>query len=776
MPLPADSGPSQRRDPSGVGEDGACPAGDGGPPGPDGRRGAALDGGRWLLRWELKRRVADITTEMEFIAREAHQLSQKRFVNPAAMSITVNEQERMMLHENHLKRLQDIVQRHCLPVLKNLINHKWAFPFNHPVDISKYHDYLNYVEKPMDLGTVKAHINSYRNPEELRVDVQTVFDNAEKYNPVGSDVKKMSDVLEEKFHERWNRVVVPKLEEEERALVNEEAALKQSKAGLMIMRAEGDVDHCCGVLLQRLEKLVERIQYCQCLAACACGVMSSKERVRLGWELATLPADHFQRAANLLMSRHPGLMATMKENTVQLDLEEMDALTLRQLQDFVRQCKKSRRRVAQSDQGSDINGGPAPRKRQRVENPTGASSPNVTLDSSRSSVRWPAVPLGIGLKPYKPELEACVPPECDSFRPAPSRMHSEPVEPGHLPPQRSVALPRTSTAPPAPVQSPRPSAAGVSTRRDDPPSAGPIAGEGSVLGMEKRLTTQMPVMSEAGRPLVERVLLRTHGSLVGSNNLASPAWGSRAGGEVVSETGRGPGLLNISGSAPLGTGMLHSAPLASPTSPTHVVQGKAAGLSIITSPRGGLSQGAVQRISGHSPQAGGAITIQSTPAPAMRPILGGGLLSGGLSLPPPSHSLTSSGLVRQLAMPTSKSVPLPMQVSVAPLSISLPFPTVGVQPMVPKHTVVSPGGISNLVHSSPISIPALPVLANSAGFPAPLLGGHAASLGSTVTSGAGNPPRSAQEDVRRWPGPMGKPPSTQDAGAGSGKDPPATAK
>ena len=48
----------------------------------------------------------------------------------------------------------------------------------------------------MDLGTVKARIHSYRNPEEVRADVQMVFDNAKKYNPVGTDVRKMSGVLE----------------------------------------------------------------------------------------------------------------------------------------------------------------------------------------------------------------------------------------------------------------------------------------------------------------------------------------------------------------------------------------------------------------------------------------------------------------------------------------------------------------------------------------------------------------------------------------------------
>lgn len=77
--------------------------------------------------------------------------------------------------------------------------------------------------------------------------------------------------------------------------------------------------------------------------------------MRLGWELATLPPEHFQRAANLLITRHPGLVATMKkaslfsvsltkyfnfQNTIDLDISKIDSLTFWQLKDFVNQCTK----------------------------------------------------------------------------------------------------------------------------------------------------------------------------------------------------------------------------------------------------------------------------------------------------------------------------------------------------------------------------------------------------------------------------------------------------
>ncbi len=44
---------------------------------------------------------------------------------------------------------------------------QWSFPFNTPVDTTKYLDYLNAVKVPMDLGTMRARTESgyYRDPK-----------------------------------------------------------------------------------------------------------------------------------------------------------------------------------------------------------------------------------------------------------------------------------------------------------------------------------------------------------------------------------------------------------------------------------------------------------------------------------------------------------------------------------------------------------------------------------------------------------------------------------
>lgn len=115
----------------------------------------------------------------------------------------------------------------------------------------------------MDLGTIKQNMGQYRNPQQFENDVRLVFANARNYNPEGTDVRKMANSVEEKFSEKWNRTIVPKLTEEHRISIEEERSLRQSKAGLLAMKTEGDIDHICGQLLERLE-VVSIVVICVC--------------------------------------------------------------------------------------------------------------------------------------------------------------------------------------------------------------------------------------------------------------------------------------------------------------------------------------------------------------------------------------------------------------------------------------------------------------------------------------------------------------------------------
>jgi hypothetical protein len=75
---------------------------------------------------------------------------------------------------------------------------QWAWPFNEPVELHRYPDYLKVVKQPMDLGTIRkrADAGHYPMPAELLADVRLVFDNARTYNPPGSDVYVMASTVQ----------------------------------------------------------------------------------------------------------------------------------------------------------------------------------------------------------------------------------------------------------------------------------------------------------------------------------------------------------------------------------------------------------------------------------------------------------------------------------------------------------------------------------------------------------------------------------------------------
>lgn len=79
---------------------------------------------------------------------------------------------------------------------------QWGYVFNHPVDTTRYADYLKTIQQPMDFGTVKGKADKglYASPHEFRADVELVFSNACRYNSAGTDVHIMATTLKVNSH------------------------------------------------------------------------------------------------------------------------------------------------------------------------------------------------------------------------------------------------------------------------------------------------------------------------------------------------------------------------------------------------------------------------------------------------------------------------------------------------------------------------------------------------------------------------------------------------
>ncbi|RWR85082.1 transcription factor GTE6 isoform X4 [Cinnamomum micranthum f. kanehirae] len=126
------------------------------------------------------------------------------------------------------KRMQELM-RLFSTILRQITQHKWAWPFMEPVDVEGLglHDYYEVIDKPMDFGTIKNQMEAkdgsgYKNVREICTDVRLVFKNAMIYNDEKSDVHVMAKTLLARFEEKWLQLL-PKVIEEETRRKEEEA-------------------------------------------------------------------------------------------------------------------------------------------------------------------------------------------------------------------------------------------------------------------------------------------------------------------------------------------------------------------------------------------------------------------------------------------------------------------------------------------------------------------------------------------------------------------------
>jgi len=118
----------------------------------------------------------------------------------------------------------------CKKLLRALMNHRLAFPFNQPVDpvALQIPDYPLIIKHPMDFGTIKTKLESagYSTVSAFTADVNLVFSNACTYNGPSTDVFQMANVLRDLFRKRI-KPIEDKVEREEREK-QDNAAAKES--------------------------------------------------------------------------------------------------------------------------------------------------------------------------------------------------------------------------------------------------------------------------------------------------------------------------------------------------------------------------------------------------------------------------------------------------------------------------------------------------------------------------------------------------------------------
>ncbi|XP_006878570.2 transcription factor GTE6 isoform X2 [Amborella trichopoda] len=303
----------------------------------------------------LKQQVDEMVTKIDDLEQKVNEVAQffsspiRTKLNNCKGSSSLKEREKDKARTNN-KKLQDASRREAAytkrmqelmrqfgTILRQITQHKWAWPFMQPVDVERLglHDYYEVIEKPMDFGTIRNQMEAkdgsgYKNVREIYNDVILVFKNAMTYNDEKSDVHLMAKTLFDKFEEKW-QLLLPKVVEEETRRKEEEAEGSsdlQIAQEASIVKLGRDISYELEELDLQLKELRERV-------VLKCRLMSTEEKRQLGLDLSQLSPEDLVKALDIVAQRNPHFQPMDEE--VDLDVDAQSPLTLWQLKFFVKE-------------------------------------------------------------------------------------------------------------------------------------------------------------------------------------------------------------------------------------------------------------------------------------------------------------------------------------------------------------------------------------------------------------------------------------------------------
>ncbi|KAK9802709.1 hypothetical protein WJX73_009720 [Symbiochloris irregularis] len=299
-------------------------------------------------RWELKRKHACISADLELLSFEVAKARQKVAISPACVQKPLTEAETQSLAANRAARLRDITCKHCPPILKVVRAHKWAWPFNQPVDLNRFKDYLRVITQPMDLATVQGKLDAgqYSEPTQFEADMRLIFDNCRRYNAVDQEVVVMGNTLESKFEEKWSAVLPAKVVDVEVAVQTDEAEIRQFHLLAAHGEAQRELARHFERLTPRFGALQREITDAKTMAGKMCPPLSADAQVALGGDLHLLSQqsdEHFMRGMETIVwARDDSLEKSPQSEEYNLVLHNVDGPMNASLQSFANACLRPR--------------------------------------------------------------------------------------------------------------------------------------------------------------------------------------------------------------------------------------------------------------------------------------------------------------------------------------------------------------------------------------------------------------------------------------------------
>ena len=253
------------------------------------------------------------------------------------------------------KRKLEVVNRQCLAALKQLMAHKWAHPFNKPVDHVALNlpTYPEIVKRPMDLGTVEANIRKggvYACAEEVHADVSLVFSNAKTFTPKPEmDVHVMAVALEEFWAQRWVAVADRAKEVEEGMTVEKECAEKKSEEMNARKRLASEEMRCAG-LMAELDRLRRQLDDLKRQTRSICRPMTTAEKDQLRRNLTNIPDCYRQDIRDIIAETEGAHKVPVDGvenwNEIIEEFNEFGPVALRRLARFVKVRRRNANLIA----------------------------------------------------------------------------------------------------------------------------------------------------------------------------------------------------------------------------------------------------------------------------------------------------------------------------------------------------------------------------------------------------------------------------------------------
>uniref|UniRef100_A0AAY3ZUJ3 Bromodomain containing 2 n=1 Tax=Denticeps clupeoides TaxID=299321 RepID=A0AAY3ZUJ3_9TELE len=254
--------------------------------------------------------------------------------------------------------------RYCGGVLGDMLSKKhyaYAWPFHRPVDAPALglHDYHDIIKHPMDLGTVKAKLESgqYGGAQEFADDIRLMFSNCYKYNPPDHDVVAMGRKLQvlppprpqnscwrprthlvTSVHEQLAALSQaqpskPKKKEKEKKKDKKKELQKPSRSitpPSLLPSAALESDEEGGGATG---------------AADRCKPMTLEEKRQLSLDINRLPGDKLGRVVHIIQSREPALKSSNPDE-IEIDFETLKPSTLRELERYVSSSLRKKKPTA----------------------------------------------------------------------------------------------------------------------------------------------------------------------------------------------------------------------------------------------------------------------------------------------------------------------------------------------------------------------------------------------------------------------------------------------